>query len=50
MTTWRDIRDQLTAEQIAELTYDESFGDRTDAGLLFQAREHAIHNLDEQLS
>ena len=49
MTNWRTIADQLTAEQIAELAYDESFADRTDEGLLFQARDHAAMNLEALL-
>ena len=48
-TTWRELCDELTAEQITELEYDEGFGDRTDEGLLFQARDHAAMNLEALL-
>jgi hypothetical protein len=48
-TTWRELCDELTAEQITELEYDESFGDCTDDGLLFQARDHAAMNLEALL-
>jgi len=48
-TTWRELCDELTAEQITELEYDESFGDRTDEVLLFQARDHAAMNLEALL-
>ena len=48
-TAWRELCDELTTEQITELEYDESFGDRTDEGLLFQARDHAAMNVEALL-
>jgi hypothetical protein len=48
-TCWREIADLLTAEQVAQLESDESFGECSDAGLLFQARDHATINLEALL-
>lgn len=44
VTTWRDMADQLTAEQRAILSALERAGDRPDT-LLFTARELAAENL-----
>jgi hypothetical protein len=42
-TTWRDIADQLTPQQVGELERWEALGDKPSALLLF-AREYAVAN------
>lgn len=42
-TTWRDIADQLTSQQVGELERWEALGDEPSALLLF-AREYALGN------
>ena len=42
-TTWRDIADQLTPQQVGELERWEALGDEPSALLLF-AREYALGN------
>ena len=45
MTTWRDISDQVTPQQVSQLGRDEDFGETSAAALLFMAREYAAENL-----
>jgi hypothetical protein len=44
MTTWRDINDQLTPEQITQLEHHERDGDDPDT-LLYLARGMAADNM-----
>jgi hypothetical protein len=47
-TCWRDLTDQLTAQQVSMLASDEQCADMFDAAsLLFMARDLAAVNLAE---
>jgi hypothetical protein len=48
-TTWRDLADQLTPQQIAELkTWEQKWPDEHN-GFLVEARSYAEQNLDDKL-
>jgi hypothetical protein len=48
-TTWRDIADQLTAEQIEVLQDCEAGGFAPQPWFLHRARQFAVQNLDAML-